>query len=356
MKSRAFSRALLISAFAGALSLPAFAEDDHEECCSTPQEKQQLLRLDVAARIDWQLDRHGSHTDDANTGFVGKYLMLRADGEFLPGLTYSWRQRLNKMHSDTNFFDATDWLYVNYAVKGWQFEAGKEIVAIGGWEYDRYPLDLFATSVFWNNIPCYQLGATVGYNISPSDNLSFQACQSPFFTRDNRNMYGYSLRWSANHSIFHPIWSVNLFEYDKGKYINYISLGNRFDFGKWRLEADVMNRAASHQGFLFKDCTVVGDLSFMPTDRWRIHAKYTYDVNHSGTSADCIVLDGTEISMAGAGVEFYPLRKERTSLRVHAAAFYSWGRNANAADLMQSKTLFANVGLTWNMNLLNIKR
>lgn len=117
-----------------------------------------------------------------------------------------------------------------------------------------------------------------------------------------------------------------------------------------------MNRAASGQTFMFKDCTVIGEVSYVPNDRWRVHAKMTYDVNRSGTSKDYTVLDGTELTMDGAGVEFYPLRKGRHTLRVHANCYYSWGHNANEADIMQSKTLFVSAGLTWDMNLLNIAR
>lgn len=349
MNCKAFCQILCGAALFINLSDPLFAEE-------TPKGETGLLRLDVSARIDWQLTRYSGHTDNSNTGFEGKYLMLRADGEIIPGLSYSWRQRLNKMHSDGNFFDATDWLYVNYAVDKWNFEAGKEIVAIGGWEYDRAPINLYGTSIFWNNIPCYQLGVTAGYKVAESDQLFVQATQSPFFTRQNRNLYGYSLRWNGSHSFYNAIWSANMMEYAEGKYINYLSLGNRFDFGKWRIEADYMNRAAAHQAFLFKDCSVIGELSFAPNERWRIHAKMTYDVNHSGREADLTVLDGTELTMAGGGVEFYPLLKNRTSLRLHATAYYSWGTNANSGDVMQNKTFLGNIGITWDMNLLNIKR
>ncbi|MDE5874609.1 MAG: hypothetical protein K2G69_07540, partial [Muribaculaceae bacterium] len=348
MKSRAITGILLAATIGGSHFSSLSAQD---ECC----QEGSILRLDVSARVDWQIARPFGHTDDAQTGFKGKYLMLRADGRIVPGLTYSWRQRLNKMHSDQSFFDATDWLFVNYATGNFNFEAGKEIVAIGGWEYDRAPIDLFGTSVFWNNIPCYQLGVTAGWSPSASDALYVQAVQSPFFTAENRNMYGYSVRWNGSHSFFKAIYSANLFEYEKGKYINYLALGNRFDIGKWTLELDFMNRAASGQSFLFKDCSAIGEVAFNPSPRWKIHAKYSYDVNHSGTAADFTVTDGTELNMAGGGVEFYPLLKHRTSLRLHATAYYSWGRNANSADIMQSKTLLANIGVTWDMNLLNIR-
>lgn len=320
------------------------------------QNEQKILKLDIDVRADFQYDAIEDHTIDSETGFRGKYLVIRADGEIIPGLTYSWRQRLNKMHSDQGFFDATDWVYLNYQTGKWNFQAGKEVVAIGGYEYDRAPINLYGCSVFWNNVPCYDLGVSVGYDVTKSDRITLQTVQSPFFTPENRNMYAYNVMWTGNHGIFSSIWSANMIEYAKGRFINYIALGNRFDVGKWSLELDLMNRAASHQTFLFKDCSVMGELSYTPTSRWKVFGKVTYDVNHSGTGADFTVANGTELTMAGMGAEFYPLRKNRHTLRVHAAAFYSWGKNTIASNLMQDNTTFLSVGLTWNMNLLNISK
>lgn len=315
-----------------------------------------LVNVGVGARVDWQIDHPDGHSDDSNTGFKGKYIMLYVNGRIVDGLTYSWRQRINKINSDQSFFDATDWLYINYAYRRWNFQAGKEVVAIGGWEYDRAPIDLYGASVFWNNIPCFDLGISAGYNFTADNRLTMQVTQSPFFTSENRNMYAYNLLWSGTHGLYQSLWSANLIEYDKGRYINYIALGNRFNLGRWRIDLDLMNRASSGQAFLFKDCSVMGEISFIPTNRWRIHAKMTYDVNHSGTDKDYTVLDGTELTMAGGGVEFYPLLKNRTSLRLHANAYYSWGRNTNSADLMQRKTIFASVGLTWYMNIFRFNK
>lgn len=343
-------KTLSIAAIALAIVSPMRAAD------AGGADESDVLKLGVEARVDYQYDARDGHTDNSDTGFKGKYLVIRADGEITKGLTYSWRQRLNKLHGDQSFFDATDWVYLNYDLSRWHFQAGKEVVAIGGYEYDRAPIDLYSCSVFWNNIPCYDLGVSAGYDVSANDRLTFQAVQSPFFTKENRNMYAYNLMWNGHHGIFSSIYSVNMVEYAKGHFINYIALGNKFSYGKWWLELDFMNRAASGQTFLFRDCSVMGELSWMPDSHWRVYGKVTYDVNHSGTASDFTVLNGTELTMAGAGFEYFPLRKGRHTLRIHANAFYSWGKNANAADVMQNKTIFASAGLTWHMDLLNIHR
>ena len=162
--------------------------------------------------------------------------------------------------------------------------------------------------------------------------------------------------WNGNHGWFKSIYSVNLIEYAPGRYINYIALGNRFSFEKVALELDVMNRASRHQAFFFKDMSVMGEISYRPNGKWNLFGKVTYDVNKTKTNADMCVLPGTELKMVGGGIEFTPLVNRNHLLRFHANLFYSWGKNANDADLMQNKTTIVDIGVKWNMNLLSFKR
>ena len=74
------------------------------------------------------------------------------------------------------------------------------------------------------------------------------------------------------------------------------------------------------------------------------------------SDADLLVLPGTELKMVGGGAEFYPFSKSLGTLRFHANAYYSWGRNANSADVMQNKTCIFDLGVKWDMNLLSFKR
>lgn len=332
-------------AIAGATAASAQAQAD------------EIVKLQMDTRLDYQRDYLDGTTVKDNTGFEGKFLNIRLDGNINDQISYSWRQRLNKKHSDGSFFDATDWIYLNYKYDDrWSFSAGKEVVKIGSWEYDRAPIDIYAGSVFWNNIPCYQIGGSATYKLTASDALSIQFCQSPFFTETNRDLYSYNLYWQGSHGILSTIWSANLIEYQAGHYISYLSLGNRFNMGNTTLEFDIMNRASSHQGYFFKDCSLMGELSFRPSQKVTLHAKGTYDVNHSGNNADFCVLDGTELTMAGGGIEYYPLRSDSQALRIHASCYYSWGKNANPANSMQDKSLLMSVGIKWNMNLLSLKR
>ena len=222
---------------------------------------------------------------------------------FAKQFSYSYRQRLNKAHSDQSFFDATDWLYLTYRPdEHWGLSVGKQVVGIGGYEYDRAPIDLYFCSEYWNNIPCYQMGISADYTFNrKKDKVMFQLCQSPFRAKAD-DMYSYNLMWYGSHGWFNTIYSVNMIEYQPDKYINYIALGHHLDFGKTALELDFMNRAADHQTYFFKNCSVMGELSYRPSESFNLFGKVTYDVNRTQVKADYCVHPGTELTHVGGGV------------------------------------------------------
>lgn len=315
------------------------------------------VNVDVRARADFQQQFDDGKIVRSNSGFEGKNLSLIVNGSIIPGLDYAWRQRFNKALLDGNFFDATDYIYISWHVKDWHLSAGKQVVGIGGWEYDRAPIDIMMNSIFNSNVRCYEFGVSAAYDFNKKTRLMAQVNQSPFWTKENRDMYTYNLYFTGNYGFYHAIHSVNFLNYAKGKYISYIALGNKFDIGdKVTLELDFMNRAASHQAYFFKDCSVIGELAYKPGSRWNIFGKIAYDVNKSGTDADMIVQNGTEITLAGIGAEFYPLKRWNTNLRIHANVFYSWGHNPNTADLMHDKSLMCDVGITWFMHVYKLNR
>lgn len=320
----------------------------------SPAPSTDLVHVNALARFDYQQDYLSGDQVDSNSGFEGKYLMLRLDGTITPGLSYSWRQRLNKMHKDNSFFDATDWLYLDYRYRDFSFSAGKQTVLIGSYEYDRNPANVFQFSVFNGNIACFQLGASAGYHLTGADCLTLQINQSPFFDTSHRNLYAYNLYWNGSHGCWSPLWSANMVEYAPGHWINYLALGNRFDFKPVWLELDVMNRAAAHSGF-FTDNSVIANAGVDINEKVTVHAKFSLDRNASGRDADLCVADGTNLKMIGGGVEYYPLRRDNHSLRLHADAYTAWGRNANSGDVMQNHTVLWSVGLTWQMDLFTKK-
>ena len=232
--------------------------------------------------------------------------------------------------------------------------AGKQVVDIGGYEYDRAPIDLYFCSEFWNNVPCYAWGASVAYQLTAADKLRFQVCESPYRQLpafSHEDLYSYNLMWYGSHGPWSTMWSVNMMERTDGHYISYIALGNELRLSdRLRLELDLMNRAADHQTYFLRDCSVIGELSYRPTAKWNIYAKASYDVNRPHTAADQLVMAGTELTRVGGGLEFFPLGDGR--VRLHANYCYSFGTNANPAGTMLDRQSLVDVGLTWRVKVI----
>lgn len=317
------------------------------------------VSLQFEARADYmRTNIDGKHIKD-QSGFKGYVVNVILKGDISPKFSYAFRNRLNGINKDYNFFNSTDWLYLKYKPnKNVAFMAGKYIVLVAGYELLPAPIDCYFLSEFCYNFPCYQWGLIGEYTTnSGNDTFLTQICQSPYQkiyenkTGKAAEMYAYNILWNGRHSIWETFWSANMSEYAPHKFINYISLGNKFHFtNNLQLEFDYWNRAASGQGFIGKDCSIIGQLSYQPTEKVNIFAKASYEVNHAGTDADVALHDGTELTRIGAGVEYYPLKEK--NIRIHGYYSYAFGKNTNPEGVVQDKMSQVNVGVTWRGKVL----
>ena len=326
---------------------------------SAGAQNSELLTLRVEARLDYMQEYIASDKIQNNSGFKGRYFQVRIDGNLSDKISYSYRQRLNKAIVNSTFLDATDWLTLTYTNSNWSLSGGKQVVGIGGYEYGRGPIDLYFCSEYWNNIACYQFGASATYSLpSGKDSFMFQFCESPFrknpANTENREMFAYNLMWNGSHGVFSSIYSVNMIEYLPGRFINYIVAGNRFDLGKFTIELDLMNRAVSLDKFFGKDMSVMAEVSWKPIEQLNIFAKVTHDMNISGETGDFCVADNTWITRAGGGIEYFPIKGSK-NLRLHLNCCYTHGTVPSTAVLRPQQTIIDG-GITWTMNMLNIKR
>lgn len=301
---------------------------------------QDISRLDVEVRGDWQYEALEWESQPAASGFEGKFLNFRMDGSLLDNLSYSIRYRVHKVQSAP--FGATDWATLTYSIPKWDFSAGKQVVAIGGYEYDRAPIDIYFASEYWHQIACYQFGvsATYKYGNKANSKLLAQVCQSPYDFL-NQNLYAYNLMYMDDVTLS----SVNLLEYAPNKYLGYIALGGKDSIGAVTIEWDVMdrfdfeNKAMSFSSML--------DVSWAVNEKWNIFTHASYDVN--GGAIDPTVQIGTDIWRVGGGFEYFPTGKR--NVRLHAATAYTFGEAMPSGALQNGGFMFQ-AGLTWRVNLL----
>lgn len=308
-------------------------------------------------------ERH--ELDKDASGFRGSWLNMRLDGQIGDRLSYSYRQRFTKGTSRA-FFDATDWIHLDWKATDWlTLSGGKQVVAIGGYEYDRAPIDLYYCSEFWNNIACYQMGVSASFNVSEQDMLLAQVCSTPmrgyitdgYITDENgkpagNSKMGFNFMWYGTHGFYETMWSANAFQNTSDTWMYYVALGNRFNITKWlRLDVDFMNRMSAHQEF-FKDWSLMTEISAAPVDGLRIHLKYTWDYNQTDSNEDHLVIAGTDMMGISGGVEYSPLKDNRGALRLFALAGYNSGVNANSYGTLMGNEIRFQAGIKFRLGVL----
>ena len=320
-------------------------------------EDNEIFKLGVEARFDYLNQAVAGHVDAPSSGFKVRYFNLRMDGQITSKFSYSWRQRFNRANSLSEFAQNTDWLTLTYKpIPNLSISAGKQVLMIGGWEYDRAPMDLYFCSEFWNNVNCYQIGASVAYTTNEgNDTILFQACQSPYDTASTSvDYYAYNLYWSGSHGCYTALYSLNFMQYAPGKYDKYIALGNQFQFGDAKLQIDLMNRGLKVKDLLFDNFSIMGEFSYLIADRVNVFGKVTYDkIGESSIFASGLI-PGTEVTRLGAGVEYYPLGGQgNRDVRLHAAYAYNIGANTNPYGTALGDGSYFTVGLTWRIDVMS---
>lgn len=286
------------------------------------------INIALDTRLDGQVTAYPAASGkDAEFGFAGKFITLVVDGAITDDLTYGYRQRLfTKDLNPTSFFNATDWLYLKYRFHdNLTLTAGKDIIAIGGFEYDMNPIDVYFYSMYCGNVTCYQLGLSLAYmNDKGNHTLKAQVTNSPFSTAAYDGKFAYNLYWSGDMGWFKTLYSVNMLERERGNFLNFIVLGNRFTFKPVTVDVDYVNRyavGAGQRGF-FSDFSLTCMVTCALSEKFSIFLKGSYDQNLGQaagveTPYDPLVLPGSEYFIYGAGLEFFPI-KGKKDLRLHA--------------------------------------
>ena len=344
------------------------------------EKSNEIFRLGVEARFDYLNQALDGEQLYGASGFKVRYFNLRMDGQITPKFTYSWRQRFNNINSAADFVNNTDWLHLTYKPnENWAISAGKQVVMIGGWEYDRAPIDVYYCSEYWNNVNCFQLGASVAFTTNKGDDtITFQVCQSPYDKMAMNyaenpdpdgdpiklgDLYAYNLYWMGSHGFYTALHSLNFSEYERGKFDVYVVLGNQFKFGDATIQLDLMNRGVSAKELLFENFSIMGEVDYLIAKRVNIFAKATYDkvganyptvIDDEGDYVGGLFLcPGTEMTRVGGGVEYYPLGgRGNRDIRLHAAYCYNIGNNTNTKGTAFDKGSFLTVGLTWKIDVI----
>ncbi|MBR5603174.1 MAG: hypothetical protein IKW51_03055 [Bacteroidales bacterium] len=319
-------------------------------------------KLSIEGRADFD---YFNENKSSTSGIDGKYFNFEMKGSFLQDFSYRVRQRIDMYKGSSK----TDFMILSYhANKNWSLTAGKMPLAVGGWEYDLAPIDVYYASYFWNTFDCYDVGGQVEFHTNDGNHdIIFQVTNSTFTKEKFQNMYAYNLIWYGRMGCFTTSYSINMMEQRKGQFINYIALGNMFDLGRFDFYVDFMNRGFFNQSdFFLGDFSVIGEAKYAFTDKFTGIVKGGYDRNkHSYVEYkdghpqyipfDYTVTPGVEYSFAGLGFESYPY-KGNQNVRLHG--FFALNKLGSLYDFagldlapVESKLTYQfNLGVTWRIN------
>ena len=302
------------------------------------------LYIDTRGIFHLQND-HG----DVNNQFMADHLNLNIFGHINDQINYRLRQRLNKKVFDENYiFNATDFLYINWqATDRWSFRVGKDAVLIGGYEYDAVPIDVYFYSKFCNSInQGFTFGASTAYKLAENQLLSYQVCTSPL-SYCFQGVYAYNFAWMGKITpIWNTIWTFNMVQDMDARFINYIALGNHFQWENFLFDFDFMNRASFKQKHFFgTDYTMIVK-SIWSVGNWNICFKGGFEKNSArnvdsdGRAFDNVIAPGTKYLYAGAGLEYFPMGRD--GIRLHAVYY---------RDNFVSRDNF-DIGITWRIDII----
>ena len=289
---------------------------------------------------DVSLDLRGGFSQDFTNGvgrISGDGLYLNIDGYISQNFSYSFNHRLaSTYYEDNTGFNGTNWLTLTYEVGSFGFTAGKDALFVGSFEYDAYDLDSYCdmNSMFYNMLDCWQWGLSAAWYPDASNSIILQAAQSPFRIEEC-NLMAYAAGWRAEYDFYESYWTANMWEYERGRFVKALNLGNRFHIGDFSCDLEYMTRASDLKNFFVNDFTAIIAPSYEIAGWVRLFAKCGYERVREEVMFEEY---GTNL-FYGGGVEFFPLKDDK-DVRVHAA----WSSSGFFGDIL-------NVGLTWKMDL-----
>ncbi len=334
-----------------------------------------LVPLHLSAQLTWndafnkfkmEVRADGEYTKidtltNPQLGFHGKYFNLMLGGDLGGNFSYYFKQRIVANPGTVTFFDNTDFIYLDYKpTNNWRLRFGKDAMALGGFEYDASPIDVYFPTNMWRNIYCFQLAFSGAY-ITDDGNHTFvaQVSNSPYVNYGNLNydagLVAYNLYWAGNLGHFHTLWSTSMVEYQWNKYLNMTMIGSKLVYDKWDIYLDIMHHSLSIDDW-GKNIGFVSCANYYFTDQFNIFIKGMYEQNKSNVHLGSAVAPDHQLAAGhtsaryGLGFEYYPNDQKNVRLHIYGCRMTdSYTDNTTGNDITTSTWNF-NIGATWTMD------
>lgn len=287
--------------------------------------------LTLIPRLDVSPTLYQDSPNEINFGNSSLYTQL--EGAFSDNLSFTlinhwiqlddmddlaWPYNNIGRSDDWNFIDMC---YMEYSTGSWAFTLGKDVLTIGGYEFDEWDWNTHTglASPLWSYMPCFQWGGKITYT-TPSEQNSFslQMATSPYGEHPfSSGLWTYSLGWIGEYENWGLIGSFSALEMGASSYQLLACLGVNAQLGSWGdLTIDWNNTGAYNEldwSFLDGNC-FQSKLTITTVDSWDFSVKGIYNVVPEGS-----ILPSSWT--LGGIAHFYPIENSE-DLRLHAYIAY----------------------------------
>ena len=195
--------------------------------------------------------------------------------------------------------------------------------------------------------------------------MMLQVSQSPYTNFYGLNwdagLFAYNLYWAgAIGDHVKTLWGISMMERERGKFMNFISLGTQATFGDMNFYVDLMHHALSTDDW-GKNYGIVSRWNYNLSNEWTLFIKGSYeqnksevDLDNAGVSMDFLMpLAGHSYARYGAGFEYRP--KGMASVRIHGYVAEMTDSYTNTLNQdVTENSLNVNLGATWTMDVMKL--
>jgi hypothetical protein len=330
-------------------------------------------------------------------GFRFDQVIIDIAGEVTPKLSYKYLQRLNKVSpifTKENLPGSIDYAYLKYRFnERFSVTAGKQALTIGGFEYNKYPVEVYDYSGIINHVNCYLNGLQVAYTPLPSQEFTFQVVNNRWGTLEEAigtpvessgtshvtlveaptvPLY-YSLGWNSNYfdNALQLRYGANVTSPAKGKTLFMLSGGQKWRSDTWRIYVDVLYQrsdidylgairgATATPGAMVENVeyfTLLGELNYRFQPQWNILLKCFYNnfsvykKNSHVNSGNCL----TSWNYQG-GLEFYPMKDDNLHLFL-IATLKKFSEPEIKQIITPANSFRVSAGFIYRLPVLSVKR
>ncbi|HOG05390.1 MAG TPA: porin [Paludibacter sp.] len=347
--------------------------------------------LSLHLRPAYHAQFNGTPLEFENGGFKFDHIIVDVGGQVTPKLSYRYLQRLNKVSPifiKENLPSTIDYAYLKYALNNlFSITAGKQALSVGGFEYNKYPVDVYDYSGISNYITCYLTGMQVAFTPVQNQEFSFQIVNNRMGTW--REAIGtpqigsqleaptlplyYSLGWNSNYlnNALQLRYAANITSPAKGKTLVMVSGGQMWQSGPFSIYIDaffqhseidylggIRNLTIGPQNVVenVNYFSLLGEANYRIQPQWNILLKCFY--NNFSTYKSSIFLDKgnclTSWNYQG-GIEFYPMKDDNLHLFL-IATFKNYLEPAVAQVIAPDDSFRISAGFIYRIPIVSLKR